>query len=222
LRIYFGTGKYLIGSDKENSVRNALYCIIDSKYQASKPELDKNHGHYTNAPTSPLVPGDLADLTSIKSESEYNVLSEVEKDVLDAKLAIGWYFLLDDPAGNPGERVLEEVTVVAGVVFFTSFTPDDDICGYGGTSRIYAVDYETGYIATAGGKTTLSAASGGDVTERHKELGPGLASQVVYYRAFGTGVSSVMVQTSDTTLYVEQVTLEGRLWDISSWRTVEE
>ena len=221
LRIYFGTGKYLIGSDKENSVRNAHYCIIDSKYQASKPDLDENHDHYTIAPASPLGPSDLADLTSIKSESDYNVLSQAEKDALDAKLTKGWYFLLDDPAGNPGERVLEEVTVVAGVVFFTSFTPDDDICGYGGTSRIYAVDYETGYIATAKGRTVLSADGGADVTERHKELGPGLASKVVYYRAFGTGVSSVMVQTSDTTLYVEEVTLEGKLWDISSWRTVE-
>ena len=118
-------------------------------------------------------------------------------------------------------RVLEESTVVAGVSFFTSFTPNEDICGFGGAARVYAVDYKTGLIATAGSDTTLSADNGGNITERYKELGSGLPSKVVFHRDASTGLSSVMVQTSDTTVHVETVTLTGRLWGIGSWKTVD-
>jgi hypothetical protein len=52
-------------------------------------------------------------------------------------------------------------------------------------------------------------------------LGPGLPSKVVFHRDSGSGLSSVMVQTSDTTVHVETVTLTGRLWGIGSWRTVD-
>jgi Tfp pilus tip-associated adhesin PilY1 len=111
--------------------------------------------------------------------------------------------------------------VVAGVSFFTSFTPNEDICGFGGDARVYAVDYKTGLIATSGSDTTLGADDGGNITERYKELGPGLPSKVVFHRDSSTGLSSVMVQTSDTTVHVEEVTLTGKLWGIGSWKTVD-
>jgi len=223
LRIFFGTGKYLVGKDKEDTYRNAYYCIVETKFEGNPN--DDNNGHYTNAPATPLGPGDLADMTSFQTEgsysSYYSALTEAEQDAFDQKYAKGWYFQLDDPAGESAERVLEESTVVAGVSFFTSFAPNEDICGYGGDSRIYAVDYKTGFIATAGDDTTLRADNGGDVSERYKDLGPGLPSKVVYHRDASTGLSSVMVQTSDTTVHVENVTLKGKLWGIGSWRYVD-
>jgi Tfp pilus tip-associated adhesin PilY1 len=164
-------------------------------------------------------------MTAIKTEGELSNylsgLSDSDRDAFNDRYDTGWYFQLDDPGTDPGERVIEESTVVSGVSFFTSFTPNEDICGFGGAARVYAVDYKTGLIATAGSNTTLSADGGGDITERYKELGPGLPSKVVYHRDSGTGLSSVMVQTSDTTVHVEEVTLTGRLWGIGSWRTVD-
>ena len=225
LRVFFGTGKYLVGVDKDNSSRNAYYSIVETKFQAANPATDDNHDHYTNAPASPLGPSDLADLTAIETEGELSNylsgLSEAEQDAFNARYDTGWYFQLDDPGTDPGERVIEESTVVAGVSFFTSFTPNEDICGFGGAARVYAVDYRTGLIATAGNDTTLRANGGGNITERYKELGPGLPSKVVFHRDSGSGLSSVMVQTSDTTVHVETVTLTGRLWGIGSWRTVD-
>ena len=79
----------------------------------------------------------------------------------------------------------------------------------------------TRFIATAGDVTTLSADGGGDITERYKELGNGLPSKPVFYRDLSTGLSSVMVQTSDTTVHVETVTLSGKLWGAGSRRTVD-
>jgi len=223
LRVFFGTGKYLVGVDKDNSSRNAYYCIVETKFVGGNN--DDNDGHYTKAPASPLGPSDLADMTAIKTEGELSNylsgLSQAEEDAFNDRYDNGWYFQLDDPGTDPGERVIEESTVVAGVSFFTSFTPNEDICGYGGAARVYAVDYTTGLIATAGNDTTLSADGGGNITERYKELGPGLPSKVVFHRDAGSGLSSVMVQTSDTTVHVETVTLSGRLWGIGSWRTVD-
>jgi type IV pilus assembly protein PilY1 len=224
LRVFFGTGKYLVGVDKDNSSRNAYYCLVEKKFIKTNPN-DDNDGHYTIAPVSPLEPSDLADMTAIKTEGELSNylsgLSDSDRDAFNDRYDTGWYFQLDDPGTDPGERVIEESTVVSGVSFFTSFTPNEDICGFGGAARVYAVDYKTGLIATAASNTTLSADGGGDITERYKELGPGLPSKVVYHRDSGTGLSSVMVQTSDTTVHVEEVTLTGRLWGIGSWRTVD-
>jgi type IV pilus assembly protein PilY1 len=225
LRIFFGTGKYLVGQDKDDTTWNGYYCIIEKKFVAKLPK-DLNDGHYTVVPAATLQPADLADITSFRTEGELSDylsgLTEAEQQAfIDKRDGVGWYFDLDDPAGDPGERVLEESVVVAGVSFFTSFYPNEDICGYGGDARLYAVDYKTGFIATSGDVTTLSADGGGNITERYKELGVGLPSKPVFYRDLGTGQSSIMVQTSDTSVYVETVTLSGSLWGVGSWRTVD-
>jgi len=225
LRIFFGTGKYLVGQDKDDTTRNTYYCIIEKKYE---DDGDPNDEHYIPDPdiTLPLGPGDLADITSLRTEGELSNylsgLTEAEQQAFnDKRNGVGWYFDLDDPGGDPGERVVEESLVVAGVSFFTSFYPNEDICGYGGNARLYAVDYKTGFIATSGDDTTLSADGGGNITERYKDLGNGLPSKPVFYRDLSTGLSSIMVQTSDTTVHVETVTLTGKLWGIGSWRTVD-
>jgi type IV pilus assembly protein PilY1 len=226
LRIFFGTGKYLVGGDKDDITQNAYYCLIDRKHEAFRPALDKNYQHYTVAPATPLGPSDLADITLLRTEGELSdYLAELteaqQQGFIDKRDEVGWYFELDDPAGEPGERVVDESVVVAGVSFFTSFYPNEDICGYGGDARLYAVDYKTGFIATSGDHTTLHADTGGTITERYKALSVGLPSKPVFHRDLGTGVSSIMVQTSDTTVHVETVTLTGKLWGIGSWRTVD-
>jgi Tfp pilus tip-associated adhesin PilY1 len=228
LRIFFGTGRYLVGGDKEDTTQNTYYSVIEKTFQPTtqQEKSSLNVGHYTVARATPLGPSDLADITLLRTEGELsNYLSGLtvaeQQAFNDKKDNLGWYFNLDDPGGDPGERVVEESVVVAGLSFFTSFYPNEDICGYGGDARLYAVDYKTGFIATSGDGTTLHANAGGDITERYKELGVGLPSKPVFYRDLSTGLSSIMVQTSDTTVHVETVTLPGRLWGIGSWKTVD-
>lgn len=55
-----------------------------------------------------------------------------------------WYATLQHPAGSPSERVLARSLVAGGVVFFTTFVPDEDACGGNGSAWLYALDYETG------------------------------------------------------------------------------
>ena len=40
--------------------------------------------------------------------------------------------------------MLNRPSVLGGVVLTAPFTPDDDICGFGGTGALYAMYYETG------------------------------------------------------------------------------
>lgn len=54
----------------------------------------------------------------------------------------GWYISLDSP---PSERTITDpLATPTGVVFYTTFAPSPDICKFGGTSYLWAVNYETG------------------------------------------------------------------------------
>lgn len=55
-----------------------------------------------------------------------------------------WYAKFPHTAGQPSERVVAKGIAAGGMVFFTSFIPDDDVCGGNGSAWLYALDYETG------------------------------------------------------------------------------
>ncbi len=46
------------------------------------------------------------------------------------------------------ERIIEQPLVVGGIVFFTTYIPDSDICSGRGKSWLFAVDYNTGCAST--------------------------------------------------------------------------
>ncbi len=62
------------------------------------------------------------------------------------------------------ERVITDpVAAVNGTVFFTTFRPTTDVCGYGGDSYIWAVDYDSGSTpmdASMKGKILLQVSTG--------------------------------------------------------------
>jgi type IV pilus assembly protein PilY1 len=47
--------------------------------------------------------------------------------------------ILDLP--DPGERITTQALVAGGLVFFTTFKPNTEVCGGGGTGYLYVVDY---------------------------------------------------------------------------------
>ena len=51
----------------------------------------------------------------------------------------GWRMTMVD-----GERITNRPLIIGGVVFFTSYVPNDDLCSFGGNSNLYGVDYRTG------------------------------------------------------------------------------
>jgi len=202
LRIYFGTGAYLEESDKDNNTRNAFYCLVDKKQSTG----DANNGHYTG--TSSLT-GQLQDLTATVTKDQFdNDLDAVAKTKATGN---GWYFQLDIPAAYPAERVLGKALVVSGVVFFTSFVPNQDVCGYGGDARLYAIDYIYGVVDDV----VLTEMQSG---KRHIDIGLGIPSEPVFYFDPKTKEASVIVQKSDSEIVNKKPNLKERPMLINSWR----
>jgi type IV pilus assembly protein PilY1 len=52
------------------------------------------------------------------------------------------------PAASGTERVVSQPLVVGGLVIFTSFIPDEDICAGSGETWVFAVDFKSGLAPT--------------------------------------------------------------------------
>ena len=94
----------------------------------------------------------------------------------------GWYFNLWKSGTNPSERVINRPTVLGGIVLFTTFIPDTDVCSYGGSSNLYALNYITGTASNAA--VIGTSASTGEILNK-EELGVGMASGIAIHTGGG-------------------------------------
>ena len=201
LRIYFGTGKYLEESDKPNSTRNAIYCLIDKKQSTG----DTNDSHYTGNAT--ILKANLADLTTTVTKADL----DADEALRLAATTQGWFFELTDSGGLPAEKVLDRALVVSGAVLVSSFVPNQDVCGYGGNSRLYAIDYIYGVVDEV---VLVDMAAG----ERSIDLGSGVPSEPVFYFDPLRKKPSIFVQKSDSNLAIPPVDLNERPMQVQSWK----
>lgn len=207
LRIYFGTGKYMEESDKANSTQNGFYCLIEERQYPG----NDNDGHFTG--TAEIHKWNLGNITSIVYEDDFYHTDNT--DVRTDALANGWYFYLDHQAGNPSERVLSRALIAAKYVFFTSFAPNQDVCGFGGDARLYAVEYITGTIDEH--EQPLGNITPG---KRYEEIGHGIPSKPVYYLDPTTLKTTAFVQTSDTNVSKPNLEVDDRSLRIQTWQTM--
>jgi type IV pilus assembly protein PilY1 len=127
----FGSGRYFYqlraGIDDADAQRS-IYGMKEPCYT--------NTG-YDPSCTTTISEGDLTDVTDI---------SNIPADPHNSSF-YGWRIQLDlpDASGLKAERVITDtVSSTAGAVYFTTFKPSADICGYGGKTHVWAVDYSTG------------------------------------------------------------------------------
>ena len=130
--IFFGTGDR--ADPGETGEQNRLYAIKNEWV---------NSETFTTLTESDLVDvtDDLIQLGTAEQKSQVQAALETSK---------GWYIRLE----NQGEKMTSSPTVFAGVVYFTTYTPnpegegnEDDPCYVPtarGIARLYAVDYLTG------------------------------------------------------------------------------
>jgi len=146
--VYFGTGRYISENDKSDSSQQYLYGIKDPFFNK-----DYDGGYYHNfSSTLTLDRNDLFKSDDIVVTTEKTVLENgalfgvngTWDELLDAARAEdGWYKSLDTPSG-PSERSVSKSAVLGGIVFSPTFTPNNDVCGFGGDSNFYVHYYETG------------------------------------------------------------------------------
>jgi type IV pilus assembly protein PilY1 len=171
LWLFFGTGRYFWkdkdGQDDPTNYRH-LFGIKEPCYSAANR---MNSGFLGNTPQgctatepTPLGFSDLANQsTSLNSMTGKS----------------GWYIQLD-PQGNyaigaqmnvaeyDAERVVTNtMAAFNGVVTFTTFKPTNDLCGYGGATLVWFVDYLNGWVppaSTMKGKLLVQLSGGEFVT----------------------------------------------------------
>ncbi|ALC16931.1 pilus assembly protein PilY [Desulfuromonas soudanensis] len=164
--IYFGTGRYFnlgLGGDKSSTETEYLYGIKDpffnKEHQLDQPlaippkDYIFNDDYYHNTLSAlTLAPANLfnADPYSVLDNGTvltgapgtYTVWGNFDLLKRTAWTKDGWQRTL--PSSTSAERSLTKPAVIGGVSLFTTFTPEGDVCSFGGNSYLYALYYETG------------------------------------------------------------------------------
>lgn len=136
LWLYFGTGRYFYKTettldDDSLTVQRELFGVMEPCYNPNTQDITPNcssSASYTSLKDQTATPG--------------------------APLGIndkGWRITLDiaDTSNSLERLITDPVASPSGVVFFPTFKPTKDVCGFGGNSQIWAVDYATGGVPRA-------------------------------------------------------------------------
>lgn len=150
--IYGGTGRFYSTSDKNYTRLQHLFGLKDPFYNPSyapedvqTPASGDYFRNYSGSP-APFSP-DLVDVTGLAVSDDSGVYSGPQLHyrgsfsglVDEIRSTDGWIRSLKDR-----ERIITKPLILGGDVFFSSFIPNNDICGSGGSSSLYGLYYETG------------------------------------------------------------------------------
>ncbi len=149
LWLYFGTGRYFYRDSvtlDDNNNRRALFGIKEPCYNRTAKPGNALDGTCTD-PATGTIQNQTTTINSIAPSDS------------------GWRIDLDEATSTDGaERVVTDtVALTNGSVFFTSFKPNMDVCGYGGNSYLWGVKYDTGDAAPASsllGKALIQLSTG--------------------------------------------------------------
>jgi type IV pilus assembly protein PilY1 len=215
LRIYFGTGLFLHEDDRQDSTTHAFYCLIEQPNPFSRATEERFNG----APFTPQTAEDLLEVTAINSRAAIESLGERAKTALQRH---GWWFQLGRSRQGMSERVINQAIVIAGKVFFTSYTPSRAPCGGNDFSRLYALDYDTGLQARVASSTVLRTSSGGDLPagRRHGYRARGRAFPLKWIFSKGEQSSKLIFQTDDGTLHQVEPALNLEALTLRAWREI--
>ncbi|UFS69638.1 pilus assembly protein PilY [Geomonas sp. RF6] len=156
LWLYGGTGRYFyrdsVGLD-DNTSRRMLFGVKEPCYNKA------NIGNYLDKACTDGYTGTVL-------EGAAGALVDQTSDISSVGSGnAGWRIKLDASTSSVGaERlVTDTVSLVNGTVFFTSFSPTMDPCGYGGNSYLWGVKYDTGDAPPANaltGKALIQLSTG--------------------------------------------------------------
>ncbi|MGA7828304.1 MAG: PilC/PilY family type IV pilus protein [Geobacteraceae bacterium] len=155
LWIYFGEGRYFYKGDELNDTRR-IFGVADPCYSFDSTHINTMSTTAANCPAlavnSSGVPTTLKDQTNTPNDA----LTTQD----------GWFITLDGASGTAGaERLVSDVTAsLNGIVFYTTYVPDSNICTNGGVTSLWAVKYNSGGTPPSGGlkgKAPLQTSSGG-------------------------------------------------------------
>ncbi|WP_022668517.1 PilC/PilY family type IV pilus protein [Desulfospira joergensenii] len=149
--LYFGTGKYIDQVDKLTVDQQYFLGLFD---EGAATATAYKKSDLVEMKTSIIeayalnADGTLADLDGDGNAdlNKYRTLSCTSPDIHGVCNADNksWILNLAIPADSGSERVISQPLVVGGVVFFTTFVPDGDVCEGNGDTWLFALDWENG------------------------------------------------------------------------------
>jgi type IV pilus assembly protein PilY1 len=138
LWLYFGTGRYTYPMD-DLATGRIIAGVKEPCYTATDT-IDTTCTTKINSALFPYT-------TALVDQSTIQPMANTDK---------GWYINLgpQDTANNIGaERsITDPVPLTNGAVFFTTFQPSSDVCGFGGNSYLWGVNYKSGGVLSAAAK----------------------------------------------------------------------
>ena len=171
--IYGGTGRFLsVTEDRDNTDTQYFFGIKDPFFNQGLYEASTPVYYHSYINTLTLAHSDLledAQDYSITTEGKVYDVNNTYYGTFNELLTLarsknGWIRELE----TSGERILTKPTLLGGIVFSPSFTPNTDECGYGGDSSLYGVYFETGtayYKAVFNGDATDTVSLDGENKE---------------------------------------------------------
>ena len=138
--------------------------------------------------------------------NENPALVDQTATINDVGFADGWFKNLME---DPGERVVEPAAIVAGTVFFTTFSPNDEPCRSGGQSWLYQISYDDG-----SGITADESNGSGSGAPGFRFRGGGIASRPV----IDITNETVIIQNSNQTITVEEIGAVFMHMKVRSWQ----
>jgi type IV pilus assembly protein PilY1 len=162
--VYFGTGRYIGTNDKTDAEQQYLYGIKDPFFNEDQASYYHDYLSSLTLYQSDLFGVDDIVVTTEGTVLEGGALHDANgswSHLVDvARTFDGWYRSLETSAG-PSERSVSKSAMLGGIVFTPTFTPNTDVCGFGGDTNFYALYFETG---TAYPKQILSIGNPSYVT----------------------------------------------------------
>ena len=136
--VYFGSGIYESQTDKQNDFQQYFFGLKDGTTPANTYEL-----------------GDLVTLQAkfatvdIDGEDKtVRYISGTNNTKAPWKMQLYEGTFTGGPVSTGTERVITQPLVVAGIVFFTTFIPDQNVCAGAGETWVFALDYQSGLAET--------------------------------------------------------------------------
>jgi type IV pilus assembly protein PilY1 len=203
--VYFGTGKFWSVSDKTDRSIQTLYGVMEPK------KTDKAY-NFSN-----INAGSLIDVTNVQVANDgFGTLNCTDDcpdiDKVDPKTVFGLrdYIVTTSSADGwrrnlrAGERVLGQPTLFGGLTNFVTYTPNDDVCAYGGNSTLYALYYLTG---TAWIENVFGDDATGPNVPFMKELGTGMGTTASLHIGSQDGTKAFITLDDGTLIEVEEPNL---------------
>jgi Tfp pilus tip-associated adhesin PilY1 len=129
--LYFGTGIYETQNDKINTDTQYFFGLKDD-----------------TAGVAPYNPGMLVPLAAQFTTANIDGQDVVLRTVSGVNPDNQPWMMELSPGVTGSERVLVKPLVVGGIVFFTTFVPDVNVCEGSGDTWLFAVNYNTGTSPT--------------------------------------------------------------------------